>query len=56
MMMDIQQIARIIEARIFASPEPVSTKELLVYLRDEQQLENRIDTGSARRCLWLSVS
>ena len=28
MMMDIQQIARIIEARIFASPEPVSTKRI----------------------------
>lgn len=48
MMMDIQQIARIIEARIFASPEPVSTKELLVYLRDEQQLETVIEMISER--------
>jgi len=48
MQMDVQQIARIIEARIFASPEPVSSKELLVYLRDEQQLETVIEMISER--------
>ena len=42
-MMDIHQIARIIEARIFASPEPVSAKELMVYLKDDSQLETVIN-------------
>ena len=47
-LMDIQQIARIIEARIFASPEPVSTKELMVYLKDDSQLETVIKMISER--------
>ncbi len=47
-MMDIHQIARIIEARIFASPEPVSAKELMVYLKDDSQLETVINMISER--------
>ena len=44
----VEQISRIVEARIFASSEPVSRKDLLVYLEDESLLDDVIAEVSRR--------
>ena len=46
--LDLQYLSRVVEARIFASAEPVHAKELLVYLSDPAQLETIIEMISER--------
>lgn len=46
--LDLHHLSRVIEARIFASSEPVKAKDLLAYLDDSNQLETIISMISER--------